>query len=73
MPGTRKIVMTVFCLEEDAQDVKESLFKDDNPDCFFFAHDCPLSGIEVEVLEPTPEEDHQTCENLDVLDEQVGE
>jgi hypothetical protein len=73
MPRTRKIVMTVFCLEEDADDVKAELVGDKNNQIgWFFESEYPLSNIKVEVLEPTPEEDRQTCENLDVeLDEEI--
>jgi tRNA pseudouridine-54 N-methylase len=59
--------MTVFCLEEDGEDVKSQLFDNDNPDCFFLSNDCPLTNIKVEILEPTAEEDRQACENLDVF------
>ena len=62
---TRKIVMTVFCLKEDAEDVKTELVGDSDQAGWFLESNCPLCSIKVEVLEPTPEEDRQACKNLD--------
>ena len=66
MPRTRKITMTVFCLEEDAADVKRDLFDDSNSDCWFFGSDFPLTNIKVDISEPTAEENEQAVEELDV-------
>lgn len=67
---TRKVTMTVFCLEEDVEQVKESLFSVRDPtavdDSWFFGSDCPLTSIKVEVSEPTAEEDRDACDNLEV-------
>ena len=63
----RKIVMTVFCLAEDAEDVKASLFCEDG-DCWFYNNDAPLGNITVEILEPTDEEEAKAREALDVED-----
>jgi hypothetical protein len=69
MPGrrklTRKIVMTVFCLKEDVEDVKASLFSEDG-DCWFYDQDFPLGNIKVKVVEPTPEEERQARDVLDL-------
>jgi len=64
---TRKVTMTVFCLEEDVEQVKESLINTDGScDSWFFGSDCPLTTIKVEVSEPTAEEDRDACDNLEV-------
>lgn len=69
MPRTRKIVMTVFCLEEDADSVKESLFNENKisniASCWFYGHDCPLNGITINVLEPTEDEDKLSSERFE--------
>jgi hypothetical protein len=57
---TRKITLTVYCLEEDEQTVKDSLMH------WFNFNDCPLSSIETAVNLPTEEEDIRVCENLDI-------
>ena len=66
MPRTRKIVMTVFCLEEDAEAVERQLLDD-----FFAENDTALANIKVEVLEPTAEEDRKASESLDVILEEI--
>ena len=43
-PRTRKIVMTVFCLEEDAEAVERQLLDD-----FFAENDTALANVKVEV------------------------
>ena len=67
VPRTRKIVMTVFCLEEDAEDVKRQLFDGENQSGFFYDSNYGLANVTVEVLEPTPEEDRQASDHLDVF------
>ena len=64
MPRTRKITMTVFCLEEDANDVKRELFGEDDLNCWFFGSDFPLTNIKVDISEPTAEENEQAIEEL---------
>jgi len=76
MPGskaTRKIVMSVFCLAEDAEVVKASLFSEAG-ECWFYDQDFPLGNIKVEILEPTDDEERNAREVLDVGDdgEEVG-
>jgi hypothetical protein len=74
MPGskaTRKIVMTVFCLEEDAEDVKASLFSEAG-ECWFYDQDFHLGNIEVEIREPTDDEERNAREVLDVGDDDEG-
>ena len=71
MPRTRKIVMTVFCLEEDAEDVKKQLFDGENQSGFFYDSNVGLANVTVEILEPTPEEDRKAAESLDVLLEEI--
>ena len=51
MPRTRKIVMTVFCLKEDANDVKTELVGNgDDQAGWFLESNCPLCSIKVENL-----------------------
>jgi hypothetical protein len=64
MARTRKITMTVFCLEEDAEHVKDSLYLPEN-EGWFFQNDCPLTRINITITEPTPEEDGAACDDLD--------
>ena len=71
MPRTRKIIMTVFCLAEDAEDVKKQLFDGHNQSGFFYDSNVGLANIKVEVLEPTPEEDRKASESLDVILEEI--
>ena len=66
-PRTRKIVMTVFCLEEDAEDVRRQLFDGENQSGFFYDSNVGLANIKVEVLEPTAEENRRVSESLDML------
>ena len=54
--ATRKIVMTVFCLEGDAEDVKASLFSEEG-ECWFYDQDFSLGNIKIETLEPTDDEE----------------
>ena len=66
-PRTRKIVMTVYCLEEDAENVEWQLLDD-----FFAGNSISLANIKVEVLEPSPEEEREACDSLDVpLEDEV--
>ena len=65
MQRTRKIVMTVFCLEEDAEDVKRQLFDGENQSGFFYDSNVGLANVKVEVLEPTNEEDRKADDSLD--------
>ena len=62
---TRKVVMTVVCLLEDSKDVKASLFSKEG-ECWFYGHNCPLANIKVKVVTPTPEEEREACDVLDV-------
>ena len=61
-PRTRKIVMTVYCLAEDAENVERQLLDD-----FFAGNSTSLANIKVEVLEPTPEEEREACDSLDLI------
>ena len=67
MPRTRKIVMTVFCLAEDAEDAKRQLFDGENQSAFFYDSTVGLANVKVEVLEPTSKEDRRASESLDVF------
>jgi len=70
-PRSRKIVMTVFCLAEDAEDVRKQLFDGENQSGFFYDSNVGLANVTVEILEPTPEEDRRASESLDVLLEEI--
>ena len=54
----RKVVMEVFCFEEDVEDVIESLTED------WFFNDCRLSGIKTKVVTPTKEEAKKVLDDL---------
>lgn len=64
---TRIITLNVTCLEEDAEDIKVSLF---NPDSgqpsWYYDHDCPLGPVKVDLRLPTPEEETAGREALDI-------
>ena len=71
MPDSKahpQIVMSVFCLEEDAEDVKTSLFSDDG-ECWFYDQDFLLGNIKVEIVEPTDDEEREARDVLDVGDD----
>jgi hypothetical protein len=61
-PRTSKIIMTVFCLKEDAEDVERQLLDD-----FFAGNSTSLANIKVEVLDPTPDEEREACDSLDLI------
>jgi hypothetical protein len=66
---TRVITMRVACLAEDVEEVKNSLFTPDGQGggrCWFYDHNCPLADIKVTDRAPTPQEEQEACENLDV-------
>jgi nucleoside-triphosphatase THEP1 len=54
--------MTVYCLEQDAENVERQLLDD-----FFAGNSTSLANIKVEVLEPTPEEEREACDSLDLI------
>jgi hypothetical protein len=70
--ATRKIVMTVFCLEEDAEDAKASLLSEAG-ECWFYDQDFSLGNIKIEILEPTDDEERAAREVLDVRDDEEME
>jgi hypothetical protein len=72
MPRIRKITMTVICFEDDVEDVKKSLFDEENGEGWFYESDCPLTNVKVEVTEPTPEEDEKARDGIDELDMDGG-
>lgn len=53
---TRKVTMTVFCLEEDADSVAASL------EDWFDTNDSPLTTQEVSISGSMQEEDSKACE-----------
>jgi hypothetical protein len=62
MSRPRKVVMTVYCLEADVENVEGQLL-----DEFFAENDTTLANIKVEVFEPSAEEEREACDSLDVF------
>ena len=63
-PCTRIVTMQVSCMEEDAEDVKASLF-DDGGRCWYLDHHCPLGPIRVAIRLPTAIEEVAAADALD--------
>ena len=63
-PCTRIVTMQVSCMEEDAEDVKASLF-DESGRCWYLDHNCPLGPIRVAIRLPTAIEEVAAADALD--------
>ena len=64
---TRIITLNVTCLEEDAEDVKVSLFNPGSEQpSWYYDHNCPLGPVKVDLRLPTLEEEAAGREALDI-------
>ena len=70
-PCTRIVTMQVACLEEDASDVKDSLFNSGDQPCWYYDHNCQLGPILVDIRLPTAAEEAVARVALDVEDPDI--